>query len=107
VRVLTVWEPVLSTDWGSPSSALPAMIADPRVEHFYDRGRRLSTMLGGTESVEKLARESQIDFGMDDVIWDIALVYPPGAAWGSAGALAAAPVVKHGDRLEAALAKIQ
>jgi len=96
---------VLPTDWGSPSSALPAMIADRRVEHFYDRGRRLSAMLGGTDTVEKLARESHIDFGMDDVIWDIALLYPPQTTWGSPADLAAAPVVQHVDRLAAALAK--
>jgi 2-methylcitrate dehydratase PrpD len=103
VRVLVVWEPVLSTDWGAPSPTLPAMIADARVVHFYDHDRRLSAMLGGKENVTKLAREFQLGFRMKDVIWDTALLYPPHAPWGAPADLALAPVVKNADRLEAAL----
>jgi hypothetical protein len=31
---------------------------------------------------------------MKDVIWDTALVYPPGASWGTQAKLMVAPVVK-------------
>jgi hypothetical protein len=104
--VLVVWEPVLPTDWGSPSPMLPAMIADPRVAHFYDRQRRLSAMLGGPDNVAKLARDSDLGFAMDDVIWDVALMYPPRASWGALADVAVAPVV-NSDRLGAVLANLQ
>ena len=106
VRVLAVWEPVLSTDWGTPSPTLTAMIPDRRVRYFYDRERRLSAMLGGKDNVTRLAREFQLGFRMQDVIWDIALLYPPRAAWGAPADLAVAPVVKNRDRLDAAVAKL-
>jgi hypothetical protein len=104
--VLVVWEPVLATDWGSPSPMLPAMIADPRVAHFYDRHRRLSAMLGGPDNVTKLAREADLGFPMEDVIWDIALLYPPRVSWEALAEFAVAPVVDS-DRLAAVLAKTQ
>jgi hypothetical protein len=103
VRVLVVWEPVLATDWGKPSPALTMLLADRRAVHFYDRDRRLSAMLGGKDAVGQVARVSAIGFRMKDVIWDMALVYPPGAKWGAAADLAVAPVVKFRDRLDAAL----
>jgi hypothetical protein len=40
---------------------------------------------------------------MKDVIWDSALVYPPGANWGAVADFLAAPVVKFRGELDAAL----
>jgi hypothetical protein len=105
VRVLVVWEPVLPTDWGTPSPSLTSFIGDPRAVQFWDRGRRLSAMLGGTDAVERLASETKIDFRMKDVIWDVALVYAPGARWGDRAAAALAPVVDYSGDLAAALAR--
>lgn len=105
VRVLVVWEPVLPTDWGAPSPSLTSFVGDRRAIHFRDRGRRLSAMLGGAGAVEKLARESKIDFGMKDVIWDVALVYPPGARWGEPAATALAPVVDYSEDVAKAIAR--
>jgi hypothetical protein len=47
----------------------------------------------------KLAASSTISFRMKDVIWDAALVYPPGARWGAQARLMAAPVFKYADSL--------
>jgi hypothetical protein len=105
VRVLVVWEPVLPTDWGSPSPSLTAFIADRRATHFFDRDRRLSASMGGPGAVEKLAADSKIEFNMKDVIWDVVFVYPPGSRWGDRAATALAPVVDFGDDLSAALAR--
>ena len=104
VRVLVVWEPVLPTDWGSPSPSLTAFVADRRATHFFDRDRRLSASMGGPAMVQKLAADSKIEFEMKDVIWDVAFVYPPGARWGDRAASARAPVVDFGGDLSAALA---
>ena len=98
-----MWEPVLTTDWGSPSPSLPGFVDDPRVRHYFDRGRTLSAMLGGTGRLNALATEKQIGFRMKDVIWDAALVYSASADWGSAAKLLVAPVVKYRDLLSAAL----
>jgi hypothetical protein len=105
VRVLVVWEPVLPTDWGTPSPSLTSFIADGRTVQFWDRGRKLSAMLGGTDAVARLASETKIDFGMKGVIWDVALVYGPGARWGDRAATALAPVVDYSEDLAAALAR--
>lgn len=95
----------MPTDWGSPSPSLTSFVADPRAIHFWDRGRRLSAAMGGPGAIEKLARQSKIEFQMGDVIWDVAFVYPPGAPWGAPAALSLAPVVDFGEDLNAALAR--
>ena len=104
VRVFVVWEPVLPTDWGTPSPSLTSFVADRRAVHYWDRDRRLSASLGGPGVVEGLARMPRIGFRMKDVVWDVALVYPPGARWGDRADLALAPVVKFESDLAAALA---
>jgi hypothetical protein len=105
VRVLVVWEPVLPTDWGAGSPSLTSMVGDRRVVHFWDRERRLSAAMGGPGAVDALAHASEIDFRMKDVIWDVALVYPPGVHWGEKAVALFAPVVDHRDELERALAR--
>lgn len=97
---------MLSTDWRAESPALTALVPDRRAVHFFDRDRRLSAMLGGKDNARRLARASEIGFRMKDVIWDTALVYPPGAKWGSAADLAVAPVVKFRDRLASSLSGV-
>jgi hypothetical protein len=103
--VLVVWEPVLPTDWGSPSPSLTSFVSDSRAIHFWDRGRRLSGMLGGPAAIESLAGTKKVDFRMKDVIWDVAFVYPPGARWGERAETMLAPVVDYGEDLSAALAR--
>ncbi len=102
-RVFVVWEPVLTTDWGTPSQALTAYVADRRAVHFWDHDRVLSAMLGGAGKLETLADERNIGFRMKDVVWDTALVYPPGARWGGRAKLLVAPVTKYRPELERSL----
>jgi hypothetical protein len=105
VRAFVVWEPVLPTDWGAPSPSLTSFVSDRRAAHFWDRKRRLSAAMGGPAAVSKLALESKIEFGMKDVIWDVAFVYPPGARWGDRATTAFAPVVDFAEELKSALAR--
>jgi hypothetical protein len=103
--VLVVWEPVLPTDWGTPSPSLTSMVGDARAVHFWDRNRRLSVAMGGPAALEGLAQSSKISFQMKDVIWDAVFVYPPGARWGDRAAALAAPVVEYSEDLAQALTR--
>jgi hypothetical protein len=103
LRVFVIWEPVLATDWGTPSPSLTGYVPDARVMHFWDRSRRLSALLGGPTKLAALAGTEQVGFLMKDVVWDTALFYPPGVWWGNRANLLVAPVVKHREELAAAL----
>lgn len=99
LRVFVVWEPVITTDWGSPSPSLPGHVSDARVRHYWDPDRKLSARLGGVARLETLAAAKELSFKMKDVIWDAALVYPPGVRLDAQATLLLAPVVKFQTRL--------
>jgi len=67
VRVFVVWEPVLPTDWTSPSTPTLRRIADSRVAQFWDKGRLISRSMG--------------EHDRRSVVWDFIAVYGPGAVW--------------------------
>lgn len=102
-----VWEPVLATDWGTPSQTLTSNVPDTRAKHFWDHDHLLSANYGDAPKVETLAGIHKISFRMKDVVWDTALVYPPGTKWGSPATLLVAPVVKYRDDLAAAIVQPQ
>lgn len=106
VRVFVIWEPVLATDWGTPSQTLTANVPDARAVHFWDPQRRLSAAYGDAPKLDLLAGIRNVSFRMKDVVWDTALVYPPGAKWGSPAELLVAPVVKYRDGLAEALRQL-
>lgn len=68
VRTFVVWEPVLPTDWGRPSTSALARVPDIRALQLWDPTRRLSQAMGGGT-------------GREDVIWDVVAIYPRGAEW--------------------------
>jgi hypothetical protein len=103
LRVFVIWEPVLMTDWGTPSPSLTSYVPDARALHYWDRGRRLSAMFGGAAKLPSLARMEQVGFRMKDVVWDTALLYPAGTEWGQPAKLLLAPVIEYQDELTAAL----
>ena len=67
VRVFVIWEPVLATDWSSPSAANMRRVSDPRIQQYWDQGRLLSKAMG------EQSRAS--------IVWDWVGVYPPDAVW--------------------------
>jgi hypothetical protein len=67
VRVFVLWEPVLPTDWTSPSTATLRRIADSRVAQFWDKGRLISRSMG--------------EHDHRSVVWDFIAVYGQGAVW--------------------------
>jgi hypothetical protein len=67
VRAFVVWEPVLPTDWASPSSATLRRISDSRVSQFWDKRRLISHEMG--------------EHDRRSVVWDYIAVYPAGEMW--------------------------
>ena len=57
-RIFVVWEPVLFTDWSSPSTATLGRIPGAQAAQFWDKER---------------VRRS--------IVWDYIAVYPRGAVW--------------------------
>jgi hypothetical protein len=79
LRVFVVWEPILVTDWGPPSTATLARVHDERAAQFWDREHALSKSLGGPEHAPKGTRVDKIEFKMRRHIWDFVAIYPPGS----------------------------
>lgn len=67
MRAFVVWEPVLPTDWSSPSIAPRSRLSDVRVTQFWDQGRVISHLMG--------------EHDRRSVVWDYIAVYPAGAIW--------------------------
>jgi hypothetical protein len=67
VRALVVWEPVLDTDWGSPSNASLSRISGSDAFQFWDKGRLVSRSLGEHDD--------------HSIVWDHIEIYAPGAVW--------------------------
>jgi hypothetical protein len=92
VRTLVVWEPVLFTDWSSPSTATLGRISAVHVTQFWDRGRLISHEMG--------------EHDRGTIVWDHIAVYPDGAIWEDhppKPLYSGGPVVRVADEAHAAL----
>lgn len=67
VRAFIVWEPVLPTDWSSPSTSALKRISDLRASQYWDKGRLISHLMG--------------EHGRRTIVWDHIAVYPAGVTW--------------------------
>lgn len=67
VRVFVIWEPVLPTDWFSPSTATLGRVADSRAAQFWDKGRLISRSMG--------------EHDRRTIVWDFIGIYGEGATW--------------------------
>jgi hypothetical protein len=94
VRTFVIWEPVLPTDWSSPSTAALRRISDIRVTQFWDKGRLISHSMG--------------EHNRRSVVWDYVAVYPAGPVWGDRPPQAlydGGPVVRVTEEVRAALTR--
>jgi len=101
--VLVVWEPILPTDWTSPSSSTLARISDSRARQFWDPNHLVAQEL-------KIAAEKRLlpqphccfNKGFN---WDEVALYAPYSRWNDAPAPAFwnGPVVKATPLLENSL----
>jgi len=67
IRVFVVWEPVLPSDWGAPSTIALNRISDSRATQFWDRRRLVSHSLG--------------EHDRKSIVWDHIAVYGWGELW--------------------------
>ena len=92
MRAFVVWEPVLPTDWTSPSSLVLSLVSDLRASQYWDKRRLISHSMG--------------EHDLRSVVWDHIGVYAPGAMWQNRPPPAAyegGPVVNAADAARAAL----
>jgi len=70
IRVFVVWEPILLTDFGAPSTATLKRVSDLRASQYWDKGHLISRLLGEQDR--------------SSVVWDYIAVYEPGRLWDQA-----------------------
>ncbi len=76
--MLVVWEPILVTDWGSPSASTLARISDIRARQFWDPGHLISNAL--KEMAAHRPSQPATNSGKG-FYWDQAMVYAPHSQW--------------------------
>ena len=76
--VFAVWEPILPTDWGPPSTSLLGRLNDSRVRQYWDHDHVLAALIKKAESTGKLRPNCCESKGS---LWDLTAAYAPGARW--------------------------
>ena len=80
IRVFAVWEPILLTDYSSPSAGVLARLSDPRVEQYWDKNHLFAEQLAHRLKSDpdhprpRCCDESGID-------WDEVAVYRQDVYW--------------------------
>jgi len=87
-----IWEPVLPTDLGAPSSMTLKRISDSRASQYWDKEHLVSQSIGA-----------------EDLVWDYVAVYPQGKLWEKGPpepVYSHAPVVRAIDEAKDAIRKL-
>lgn len=90
-----VWEPVLPTDLGAPSTATLRRASDPRVSQYWDKEHIVSRLLGEHDRAS--------------LVWDYVAVYRAGTIWETAPpqpAYSGRPVVRSIDGTREAIRRV-
>ena len=111
LRVLVVWEPVITTDLAAPTTGTLSRISDARAIQYWDPDRSVSSYLVSIARadpgwVPPQYRERLI--ANDFIVWDAAFVFPAGSRWGSTlppPSFSGGPVVDELDAIRAALSE--
>lgn len=77
IRVLVVWEPMLPTDWSSPSGMVQSRISDPQAVQYWDKDHLVARELRQQLSSEPSCCQRK------GVLWDLAALYGKQAQWGN------------------------
>ena len=96
LKVYAVWYSMIWTD--SRSRWPEEVLADPRVEHFWDEKKNVGRFY-----------ETHVTRRGEEVEWDAMFVYAPGTSWGDTAPAVVGwgrPILKSKDRLRDALGKL-
>jgi hypothetical protein len=94
---------MLSTDWSAPSRSVLGRLPDPRVRQYWDPNHLLAKQMAQDARLPQPEQDCCVRSG---ILWDLAAVYPPGAAWSERMPPAVVfngPVVDIVNDIEAAL----
>jgi hypothetical protein len=103
IRVYAVWQPMLPTDWSAPSGSVLGRLSDSRVRQYWDPNHVLATQMKRDARPPQPMQDCCV---RSEILWDLAAVYPPGAAWSDrmpTATLFNGPVVEVTDAIEEAL----
>jgi len=93
--MFVIWEPVLPTDLGAPSTRTLKRISDPRASQHWDKEHVISRLLGERDR--------------SSVVWDYVAIYEPEKLWDQAPpepAYSHVPVIQGVDGARAAIQKL-
>ncbi len=102
-----VWEPILPTDFGAPTTSVLGRAPDRRVQQYWDPGHVLAKQIAQDARPPQPKQECCTRSGN---LWDMAAVYPKGAQWGDRMPIATVfngPVVDVTEPIKGALAARQ
>lgn len=80
LRVLVVWEPILPTDFTSPSSSSLGRIPDQRAIQFWDRNHLVAQDLNRRAATKPPEPKPACCVGRG-FYWDDLILYAPHAQW--------------------------
>ena len=103
IQVFADWEPMLETDWQSPTGGVLARLKDSRARQYWDPQHLLARRLAADA---RDPQPKQACCVRENLLWDLAALYPPGAEWRDTLPPAVffnGPVVKRQPELESAL----
>ena len=80
VRLLVVWEPILATDWRSPSRSILGRIPDGRARQFWDPKHLVA------EELARFSQQNSWQMKPDCCVgkgfhWDEVVLYGPHVRW--------------------------
>jgi hypothetical protein len=106
VTVFAVWQPMLPTDWSSPSSWVLARLSDSRAQQFWDENHLVAKQVAADARAPQPVPECCDESGIP---WDVAALYPKGAVWTDrlpSAVFFAGPVVKFESALQTKLVEV-
>ncbi|SPE28861.1 hypothetical protein SBA3_150001 [Candidatus Sulfopaludibacter sp. SbA3] len=98
-----IWEPVLETDWGTPSQALTGQVADARVVPSVTRAGAFPHCTVARRNWPRSRAWTKWASACGMSCGTRRYSIRPGVRWGGAADLLLAPVVKYWQELAAAL----
>lgn len=94
IHIFAVWEPILPTDWGEPSTDVMARLSDPRVTQVWDKTHLIAGLVQrGTDGRRPACCTRNGHW------WDVIAAYPPTSKW---TAVAPTPELLNGTIVQTA-----